>query len=374
MSRLVSFDDAREKARRRLPRFAFDFIDGGAGTETGLERNRKAFINRVLEPRALINVDGDLSTRTRLLGKNWAAPYGVAPIGLAGLAWPGVDRLLACAAEQAGVPYCASTPSTTNLEDLHDCAPNSGWFQLYVGSSEEIVDDLIDRARIAGYDSLIVTADVPRPGKRRRDLRNQFALPLKITPRFVWELARHPQWSLAVLRQGAPRFANLERYATPGASTTSLASLMAKQSSGRLDWDVLADIRAKWSGKLILKGILSPEDAKKAMNQGVDAIVVSNHGGRQLDGAPASLDALGPIRDAVGSAFPLIVDGGIRSGEDILKALMAGADFVLMGRAFLYSVAALGPQGATEAFAMLGAELTNAMAQTGLRDIVDISK
>jgi len=374
MSRLVSFDDAREKARRRMPRFAFDFIDGGAGTETGLGRNRAAFINRILEPRALINVDGDLSTRTRFLGKSWAAPYGVAPVGLAGLAWPGIDRFLARAAEQAGVPYCASTPSTAKLEDLHDCAPNSGWFQLYVGSSQEIVDDLIERARIAGYDTLIVTADVPRPGKRRRDLRNQFALPLKITPRFIWELASHPRWSLGVLRHGAPRFANLERYAEPGASTTSLASLMAKQSSGRLDWDLLADIRSKWPGKLILKGILSPQDAQRAASEGVDAIVVSNHGGRQLDGAPATLDALGPIRDAVGPDFPLIVDGGIRSGEDVLKALMAGADFVLMGRAFLYSVAAIGQDGAAEAFTMLQAELTNAMAQTGVRDIVDISK
>lgn len=374
MSRLVSFDDAREKARRRMPRFAFDFIDGGAGTETGLGRNRTAFINRILEPRALINVDGDLSTRTHFLGRSWAAPFGVAPVGLAGLAWPGIDRFLAGAAQQAGIPYCASTPSTTCLEDLHDCAPTSGWFQLYVGSSAEIVDDLIERARVAGYDTLIVTADVPRPGKRRRDLRNRFALPLAITPRFVWELASHPKWSLAVLRNGAPRFANLERYAAPGASTTSLASLMAKQSSGRLDWDVLADIRTKWPGKLILKGILSSQDAKKVAGQGVDAIVVSNHGGRQLDSAPATLDALGPIRDAVGRDFPLIVDGGIRSGEDVLKALLAGADFVLLGRAFLYSVAALGKDGATEAFAMLQAELTNAMAQTGLRDLVDISK
>ncbi|PQO23341.1 alpha-hydroxy-acid oxidizing enzyme [Rhodobacteraceae bacterium WD3A24] len=364
---LISVDDLRACARARIPRFAFDYFDGGAGAEDGLARNRDALRAALFAPRVLVNTDGELDTTRSFLGREWALPFGVAPMGLAAMAWPRADVALARAAQSAGAPYVASTPASASLEALSDTAPNSAWFQLYVGKEARITDDLIVRARDAGYDTLVVTADVPRPGKRRRDLHNGFALPLRLGPRMLADLAAHPAWALATLRAGAPRFANLERYAAPGAGTRSLAELMAAQSSGRLDWTLLERIRADWRGKLVLKGVLHPDDAVRAASLGIDAVQVSNHGGRQLDAAPASLEALRAVRAAVGQGYPLAVDGGMRSGEDILKALDAGADFVFLGRPFLYAVAAEGPTGADAVFAMLRDELAQAMAQTGRR-------
>ncbi|MCB8840536.1 alpha-hydroxy acid oxidase [Aurantimonas sp. VKM B-3413] len=370
---LISVDDLRQEARRRLPRFAFDFIDGAAGSEAGLRRNRAAFEDAVLRPRALVDVDGDLSTTAELLGREWAMPFGVAPIGLAGLAWPGMDRILAEAAQAAGAPYAASTPATATLESLRRAAPTSAWFQLYVGRSQEIVDDLLARAADAGYDTLIVTVDVPRPGRRRRDLRNRFALPLRYTPAFVWDLVTHPAWSMAAAHNGPPRFANLERYAGASSSAASLAEFQAAQSSGRLDWRLLTEIRRAWKGKLIVKGLLAPSDAARAASEGADAVAVSNHGGRQLDSAPATLQVLPAIRQAVPDGFPLLLDGGVRSGEDIVKALVAGADYVLMGRPFLYAVAARGRTGASDLFHLLRMELLDAMAQMGCRTLQELT-
>ncbi|WP_118134691.1 alpha-hydroxy acid oxidase [Oceanicella sp. SM1341] len=361
----ASAEDYRAAARARMPRFAFDFIDGGAGTEAGLARNRAAFADALLMPRALVNTDAPADTARAFLGRAWRLPFGIPPIGLAGIAWPGVDRILAAAAERHGVPYVASTPATDTLEALKAAAPRSGMFQLYVGRSEEITDDLVTRAEAAGYEDLVVTVDVPRPGKRLRDVRNGFALPLRPGPRMVLDLLTHPAWSLAMARHGAPRFANLERYAAPGAGARSLAELMAGQSSGRLDWALVGDLRRRWKGRLVLKGILAPEDAARAAAEGADAVMVSNHGGRQLDAAPAPLAALPAVRAAVGPDFPLALDGGVRSGEDMLKALEAGADFVFLGRPFLFAVAARGAAGAEALFALLAAELESALAQTG---------
>lgn len=362
---MVSVDDLRLAARRRVPRFAFDYVDGGAGAEDGLSRNRAAFRRATFSPRVLVNTDGALDTGRNFLGRRWSLPFGVAPMGLAGMAWPGADIALARAAQAAGVPYVAATPATATLESLRTAAPDSAWFQLYVGKSAEITDDLLARARAAGYDTLVVTADVPRPGKRRRDLRNGFALPLRMGPRMLADLALHPAWALATLRAGAPRFANFQQYAGAGAGARSLAELMAGQSSGRLDWALLARIRAGWPGRLVLKGVLAPDDALRAAEAGVDAVQVSNHGGRQLDGAPAALDAVHAVRKAVGPGYPVAMDSGVRSGEDILKALDAGADFVFLGRPFLYAVAARGDAGAAEVIGLLHAELGQALAQTG---------
>ena len=364
----TSVEDLRKRARRRLPRFAFDFIDGGAGDEGALRRNRAAFERTTVTPRVLRNVDGDLTTATDFLGKTWNLPFGVAPIGMAGIAWPGIDGWLAAAAEAHGAPYTASTPGTTSLEDLHAAAPNSAWFQLYVAEDERIVADLMARAEAVGYGTMLVTVDVPKPGKRVRDIRNRFILPLRPSARLAWDVLAHPEWSLAVLRHGTPRFRNLERY-TSSSSANSLAQFMASQSSGRLDWTLFSEIRKAWKGKLVVKGVLAPEDAVQAAEYGADAVAVSNHGGRQLGSAPASLHALGPIRQAVGPDFPLLVDGGIRSGEDVLKALIAGADFCLLGRAFVFAVGSYGEQGASRIFDLLRGELVNAMAQIGLREL-----
>lgn len=365
-----SVDDLRLRARRRLPRFAFDFIDGGAGDEASLRRNVEAYRAATLVPRVLRNVDGDLATATPLFGRPWRVPFGVAPIGMAGIAWPGIDGWLAAGAERAGAPYTASTPATDTLEALRRAAPTSSWFQLYVGKEQWIVDDLLRRAAAAGYDTLLVTADVPKPGKRLRDIRNRFMLPLRPSARMAVDVATHPAWSLAIARSGSPRFRNLETY-TEKSSASSLAEFMASQSSGRLDWALFDAIRATWKGRLVLKGVLSPADAVEAVRRGADGVAVSNHGGRQLAAAPATLHALGAVRAALGPDVPVLLDGGIRSGEDILKGLLAGADFVLMGRPFVYAVGAYGQAGAERVFDLLRAELVNAMAQIGLADITD---
>jgi isopentenyl diphosphate isomerase/L-lactate dehydrogenase-like FMN-dependent dehydrogenase len=369
MAAVLSYRDLRARARRKLPRFAFDFIDGGAGDEAGLDRNEAAFRARSLQPRVLVNSARPSGLQRRFLGRDWALPFGIPPIGLAGLAWPEIDLILAEAAERAQIPYVASTPSTVALERLRKAAPQSGWFQLYVGKSEEITEDLLARARKAGYRTLVVTADVPRPGRRLRDLRNGFALPLKPGPRLAADLLRHPGWALRTARRGAPRFANLEPYAGPASSAQSLAQLMAGQSSGRLDWALLRQIRDGWDGPVILKGVSAPQDAVTAAEAGVDAVWISNHGGRQLSSSPASLEVVEEIRRALPAGYPLALDGGIRSGEDMIKALAAGADFVFTGRPFLYAVAALGPEGAARLVAQFANELDNTMAQIGWSDL-----
>lgn len=372
MKVLISSQDLRDRARARVPKFAFDYMDGGAGEERSVSRSREAFRNTCLRPRVLVNSEKQASLKHHFLGRNWALPFGIAPVGLPGLIWPGADMAFARAASAAGAPYVCPTPATETLESLHAAAQGAAMFQLYVGASAQITEDLIDRAENAGAAALIVTADVPRPGKRLRDLRNGFGLPLKVGPRMALDLVRHPLWSFATLRHGAPKLANLAAYAEPGAGARTLAQVMAAQSSGRLDWDVLARIRDRWRGKLVLKGVLDPDDALRAVSVGVDAIQISNHGGRQLDAAPAPFEALASIRAALPAGFAVAIDGGVRSGEDILKALEGGADFVFLGRPFLYAVGALGHAGPGALFDMLATELEAAMAMTGRSSIAGI--
>jgi len=361
---LHTIEAMRCAAKRRLPRMAFDFIEGGAGRESALALNTAAFDSIRLWPRVLTGAT-DRTQAVELLGRRYAAPFGVAPLGMANLVRPGTDMALARAAERAGIVYVLSTAATTSLEEIAAECPNA-WFQLYVGRDAAIVDDLIDRAEAAGLQVLVVTADVPAPGKRIRDLTNGFTLPLRPSLRMAGDLSRHPRWLLQILLGGAPRFANLERYAGSQPSTGSLADLMARQSSARLNWPLFESIRARWKGSLVLKGVLRPDDALRAAQLGVDAIVVSNHGGRQLDAAPSALEALTLVRKAVGPSVNVMFDGGVRSGEDIARTLALGADYVLLGRPFLYAVAALGLQrGPTELIAQLSDEIDRALAHLG---------
>lgn len=363
-----TIEHLRRQAKARLPKLAFDFIDGAAGREAALARAERALTETLLLPRILAGAE-PRTTVAPLLGVTYAAPFGVAPIGLADLGWPGTDLALAAAAAAAGIPYVLSTAATTAIEDTVAVNPDA-WFQLYVGRDQTIVDDLIDRAGASGIATLVVTVDVPAPGKRVRDLVNGFTLPLRPSPTSVLDLALHPSWCLATARAGAPRFANLERYAGAGASAQSLATLMAGQSSARFDWALFAAIRRRWAGKLVVKGVLNPADAHRLKESGADAIVVSSHGGRQLDAAPAPISMLPLVRDSVGGDFPVLMDGGIRSGEDIAKALCLGASFVLLGRPFLYAVGALGlAEGPGFLIRLLTGELDNALAQLGAADI-----
>jgi len=350
-----------------MPKFAFDYLDGGAGDELGIRRNIEAFDELMLRPRMLVNIEHRNLAAT-LFGRKWSLPFGTAPIGVGNLMWPRAEETIARAALDADIPYTISTPACTTLERIREIAGANAWFQLYVGRAEEMVQGLVSRAEAAGYDVLLVTVDVPVPPRRLRDIRNNFTMPFAWTPWVIYQLVTHPEWSLRTLAAGRPRFANMERYAPTGRAQP-IARYMSSQVTGTFDWGELKKLRDRWKGKLVPKGLLTAEDALKAKEMGCDGVVVSNHGGRQLGSLPASIEMLPEVRKAVGPDFPLILDSGIRSGEHIVKALASGADFVLLGRAMMYAVAGLGREGPKTLIELLTAEMLNVLGQIGYTDI-----
>jgi len=371
VSRPVTISDLRARAGRRLPRFVHGFLEGGAGEENGLRRNQSRLDDVQLLPRYLINIE-ERSTRTTLFGREWTAPIGAAPIGMANLIWPDADRAIARAAGVLGMPASISTAASTSLEDFSTVAGDNGWFMLYPGRAEPVVADLVDRAEAAGYDVLVVTVDIPLASIRPRERRGGFVAPMRITPRVALDAIAHPAWSLSMLRHGVPQFANMARYTGAKSDTNAQAAYLGRLTTGRFDWERLEALRARWPHRMVVKGILSPDDALRAQAMGCDGIVVSNHGGRQMDSAPATIDMLPLIRAAVGPDYPLLFDSGVRSGEHIVKALALGADFVLCGRAVLYGLAALGPAGAAFALDLLRTETDIALGQLGFRSIAEL--
>ena len=325
MDRLQCSEDARQAARRRLPRMAFDFIDGGAGEERASRRNREALARIELMPRVLVNVEAR-RTACDLLGRGWNLPFGIAPMGMCNLAWPGADRAFGDAARDHSIPHCLSTAASTALEDGRARAGDSAWFQLYV-SAPETGWDLVRRTRDAGYEHLVLTVDTPVLSRRRRELGRGFKVPFRLGPSQVLDFALHPRWSLATLMHGVPEFAN-NRLGTGGLSRAFDRS----RGRGGADWAFLDELRDRWPHRLIVKGVLSAADAVRIRDAGADAVYVSNHGGRQLDSAPAAIDALPGIRRSVGPDYPLLFDSGLRDGEDIVKAYALGASFVMLGR------------------------------------------
>ncbi|MBA8841002.1 alpha-hydroxy acid oxidase [Ochrobactrum sp. RH2CCR150] len=368
---LISVSQTRQAAKRRLPRMAFDFIDGGAGRENALRRAEAAFNDIELVPRVLRG-HTQFDTSCSLFGTQQSLPFGIPPIGLADLVWPKTDIALAQTAYRLDIPYILSTAASTTIEDIVKVNPDA-WFQLYVGEDQSIVDNLVDRAEAAGIRKLVVTVDIPAPGRRLRDLANGFTLPLRPSPASILSFATHPTWCFATLRAGSPKVANFANYSAGSQSGTSLARLMTRQTSGRLNWAILSDLRRRWKGILVVKGVLNPLDARRIVDSGADALIVSSHGGRQFEAAPAPLTALSAIRDSVGLNFPVLMDGGIRSGTDVIVALNHGADYVFVGRPFLYAVAALGvTEGPDQMAELLRTELINAMAQLGLGTISEL--
>lgn len=361
---LNASDEARLRARRRLPNLVFDYIDGAAGREQAAQRNEASLERRLLMPRVLAP-SAHCHLATQFLGQTLKLPFGIAPMGMCNLAWPGADRMLASQAVQRGIPHCISTAASTSLEALAEQAGTLAWFQLYVTGAVDDAWKLVDRAQAAGCRVLILTVDVPRVAPRPRDVRNGFTMPFRIGPRQFLDFARHPHWSLASLLEGMPRPANFDH--TPGAK-----GFDRHASRAGANWAFLDQLRQRWKGKFIVKGVLSPEDALRIQAAGADAIYVSNHGGRQLDSAPAAIDALAGIRTALGPSFPLVFDSGVRSGEDILKALACGANLVMLGRPLLYALGADGARGLGRLLDALVEELAVAMAQLGLADISDI--
>lgn len=354
---LPSTRDARALAARRLPRLIYDFIDGGAGDELGLASNIGDLQRVRLQPRSLAEVN-TISLATSFLGRDWDVPFGIAPMGMCDLAWPGTDRALAALSQRHNLPLGVSTASSTPLEELHRLSGGRAWFQLYVTGSTQDALALSGRAARAGYDTLILTVDVPRLGKRPRDVRNGFTTPFRMTARHFMDFATHPHWSLGTLASGLPSMANFS-----GANAKGYDRNAPRTGA---NWAFLQELRAAWRGKLIIKGVLSAEDAQRMQAEGVDAICVSNHGGRQLDSAPSAIAALPAIRQAVGPSFPLLFDSGIRTGDDMVKARALGADMVLVGRPFLYALAAVGPEGAERMFTCFKGEIDTALAQIGV--------
>ena len=357
-------DEARALARRRLPRLVFDYIDGAAGKEHAAARNLEALDARQLMPRVLAPAE-QCSLGQTFLGQALGLPFGIAPMGMCNLAWPGADQLLAAEAVRRGMPHGVSTAASSTLEAMAEQAGALAWFQLYVTGTLEAAWGLIDRAKAAGYQVLILTVDVPRVAPRPRDVRNGFTMPFHIGPRQFMDFALHPHWSLASLFHGMPGPANFDN--APGGK-----GFDRHASRAGANWAFLDELRRRWDGQLIVKGVLSPDDAKRIQAAGADAIYVSNHGGRQLDSAPPAITALARVRAAVGPDFPLVFDSGVRSGEDILKAMACGADLVMLGRPLLYALGADGARGLASLLDALVTELGVAMAQLGLADLSDI--
>ena len=351
-----SAEDARRLARRRLPWMVFDYIDGAAGSETGARRNRAALDAACLRPRVLRDVSAR-SLAMPLFDDMAGRPFGIAPMGMCNLAAPGADLMLARLAAREKVPLGVSTVASTPMERMIELAEGHAWFQLYFSGDGATTFKLVERARAAGYETLVLTVDVPEVGRRPRELRHGFKMPFRIGPRQFLDFALHPRWSLTTLAHGRPQMAN---FLAPG------FTFERTESRARATWETFARLRDAWPGRLVIKGILDPEDALAARERGADAIEISNHGARQLESAPASLTALQEVRAALGPDFPLFLDSGLRGGEDILTALTRGANFCFLGRVLLFAIAAGGEAGLQRLWSVLSEELSLAMAQTGI--------
>jgi len=373
LSRALNIEDLRRLARSRTPRAIFDFFDGGAEAEVTLRANRAAFERVQLLPRVLVNV-AEVDTRIELFGVESRFPLAIAPMGAIGAGRPGADLALARAAKAYGIPYTLATPATASIERVAEEVGGRLWFQLYVLRDVEFRRKLIARARAAGYEALLVTVDVPVGGKRERDLRNDFVAPFRPTWRNSRDIWRKPAWAIDMLRHGIPRMENLHGFVQWSTKVTDIGmGSVGRSQDASFDWEGLKEIRDLWPGKLLVKGVERPDDAERLLGVGADGLVVSNHGGRQLDGASATLDALPAVARAVGARLTVLLDGGVRRGVDILKARALGAQAVLAGRAPLFGVMARGEPGARRALEILTGEFERAMKLSGARSVTEIT-
>lgn len=369
---VTCIEDLRELARRRVAKAVFDYVDRGSYSEATLRANRTDFDALTLRQRVAVDVDRR-STRSTMLGQEVSMPVALAPVGLTGLNWANGEVLAARAAEKFGVPYTLSTMSICSIEDVAAGVTRPFWFQLYVMRDRGFAASLIERAKAAGCSALVLTLDLQVQGQRHMDLKNGLAVPPRLTLKTLLDVMTKPGWALNVLTSKRKSFGNLEGRIPNADNLTTLSQWIAGQFDPTLSWKDVEWVKSLWGGKLVLKGILDPEDAKIAVGTGADAIVVSNHGGRQLDGTSSSIRALPDVVEAVGDRIEVLFDGGIRTGQDLLKALALGAKGALIGRAYAYGLGAMGERGVTRALEILKSELDVTMALCGIRDVNEAS-
>ncbi|MBO9655137.1 MAG: alpha-hydroxy-acid oxidizing protein [Agrobacterium tumefaciens] len=373
MGKILTIADLKNQAQRRVPKMFFDYADSGAWTEGTYRANEEDFSNIKLRQRVLVDMT-DRSLATEMVGEKVSMPVALSPTGLTGMQHADGEMLAAQAAEEFGVPFTLSTMSICSIEDVASVTSRPFWFQLYVMKDRDFVNNLIDRAKAAGCSALVLTLDLQILGQRHKDLRNGLSAPPRFTPKHIWQMATRPKWCLDMARTKRRSFGNIVGHAKNVSDLSSLSSWTAEQFDPRLSWKDVEWIKQRWGGKLILKGILDEEDARASLDTGADAIIVSNHGGRQLDGAHSSIAMLPKIVDAVGDRVEVHLDGGIRSGQDVLKAVALGAKGTYIGRPFLYGLGADGKQGVTTALEIIRKEMDISMALCGKRLIKDVDR
>lgn len=372
MAPILEISDLKRLARRRVPKMFFDYADSGSWTESTYRANEDDFKEITLRQRIAVDMS-DRSTATQMIGQDVAMPLALAPTGFCGMQHADGEILAAQAAEEAGIPFALSTMSICSIEDVAENTSKPFWFQVYMLRDRDFMANLIERAKAAGCSALVLTLDLQIMGQRHKDLRNGLSAPPKFTPKHIWQMATSPAWCLGMAGTKRHTFGNVVGHAKNVSDLSSLSSWTAEQFDPRLSWKDVEWVKERWGGPLILKGILDTEDAKSALDCGAEAIIVSNHGGRQLDGAPSGIRVLGDIVDAVGDKVEIHLDGGIRSGQDILKSMCLGAKGTHVGRPYLYGLGAMGKKGVAKMIEILHKELDVTMALCGERRVSDLS-
>lgn len=369
-SNYPSIEHLRERARQRMPRFAFEYLEGGCNSEINLRRNTDEIREIQLRPWYLNDYPGSDLT-TELFGRTYDAPFGVAPIGLQGLMWPRSTEILAKAAHRHNIPFILSTVATASIETVAELTEGNAWFQLYHPAENDLRDKLLDRAADAGFPVLVILADTPTFAYRPKEIRNGLSIPPRMSVRNVMQMVAHPTWSFGQLFAGAPEFKTMKPYIPKGLNMKHLALFMNKTFSGRLNADKIKAIRDRWKGKLVIKGIVNEDDAEKAIKLGADGIIVSNHGGRQLDAGQSTIKPLAVLAKKFGKKITMMLDSGVRSGPDVACALASGAKFAFMGRSFMYGVGALGAAGGDHTMTMLKRQLQQVMEQVACEKVAN---